>query len=170
MDVADLASAGSAPLGLAAHPSAPQEVAPPESATSAGLKVYQSEVEIGALFTLPGQALLCTFKLIQPLANIDRCTSENYLSLHKRQSQLLRVADRFQRRQRMHTSDGDKALDKAERAYTYQQKQAGDDSYVETLRHQCQVHRVFHVITSGLSLVAAYTSGQVRLALSLKGP
>ena len=41
---------------------------------------------------------------------------------------------------------------------------------VGTLRAQCQVHRVYHCITMGLALFSNFVTGQIKLALSLRGP
>ena len=78
---------------------------------TANLKVYQADLEIAGLYILADCELLVSFKIVQPLSRLDRCTGRNYAALHRRQSFLLPVADRFQRKQRLHTSDGDLAQD-----------------------------------------------------------
>ena len=50
-----------------------QQVAKFDGATT-HVKVYQTDCEIGALFLLPDSELLATFKLLTPLAQVDRCT------------------------------------------------------------------------------------------------
>ena len=132
-------------------------------------KVYQTDLEIGALFILPYQELLVTFKLITPLAHLDRCTGVSYNWLHARQSHVLPARNRFQRYQRLHTSDGDKAQDLAERILHHDYS-ADPKCAVLTLRCRCSEHRVHHVITFGMSLFQDFISGQIRFALSLKGP
>jgi hypothetical protein len=114
-------------------------------------KVYQTDLEIGALFILPSQELLVTFKLITPLAHLDRCTGVSYNWLHARQSHVLPARNRFQRYQRLHTSDGDKAQDLAERILHHDYS-ADPKCAVSTLRGRCSVHRVYHVITFGMAL------------------
>ena len=136
----------------------------------ANLKVYQTDYEIGALFILPEGELLTTFKLIQPLMRVDRCTGMVYRWVHHRQSNVLASRRRFRRIQRLHTSDGDKAQDLAERALDYDLRKTDDLYKVPCLRMRCQVHRCYHVITHGLKLYQKYITGQIRLALSLRGP
>ena len=139
------------------------------SSTTTNLKVYQTDFETGALFILPSQELLVTFKLITPLAHLDRCTGVSYNWLHARQSHVLPARNRFQRYQRLHTSDGDKAQDLAERILHHDYS-ADPKCAVSTLRGRCSVHRVYHVITFGMALFKDFISGQIRFALSLRGP
>ena len=118
--------------------------------TTTNLKVYQTDVEIGALF---GQELLTTFKLITPLSRTDRCTGVCYNWLHQWQSHILPVRSRFMRYQRLHTSDGDKAQDLAERILHHERSTADPKCAVPTLRSRCIVHRVYHVMTTGMTLL-----------------
>ena len=153
-----------------AVPSQQQEQVSIEAHTvTANLKVYQCDCEISALLLLKDHELLISFKLTQPLTRLNRCTADNYRWLHKRQSNLLNARRRFKRVQRLHTSDGDKAQDKCERAL--ETDLAKRSPYpVPTFRSRCQVHRVYHCITLGLRLFASFLTGQIRLALSLRGP
>ena len=139
------------------------------TSTTANLKVYQTDIEIGTLFILPDSELFVTFKLISPLARTDRCTGVAYNWIHARQSHILPARNRFRRYQRLHTSDGDKAQDLAERILHHDRKK-DPKCAVSTFRSQCVVHRVYHVITAGMNLHAGFISGQIRLALSLRGP
>ena len=137
--------------------------------TSANLKVYQVDLEIGLLFVLQDSELLVTFKLLTNLTRVNRCTGRNYANLHHSQCNVLPSRRRFQRVQRLHTSDGDQAQDLAERALWARLKT--DPQYsVPTLRSQCQIHRVFHVMTIAFAISSAYLTGCIRLALSLRGP
>ena len=121
------------------------------------------------LFILQDSELLVTFKMIAPLARVDRCTGRTYAHLHKQQSNLPESRKRFKRCQRLHTSDGDKAQSLAERVF--EKRQGPDTLYaVPTLRSLCQVHRVFHVLTSGMRLFSTFVTGQIKMALSLRGP
>jgi hypothetical protein len=128
--------------------------------TTTNLKVYQTDVEIGALFIMDGQELLTTFKLITPLSRTDRCTGVCYNWLHQRQSHILPVRSRFMRYQRLHTSDGDKAQDLAERILHHERSTADPKCAVPTLRSRCIVHRVYHVMTTGMALCSAFISSQ----------
>ena len=77
---------------------------------STPLKVYQTDFEIAALFVMPESELLISFKLLTPLARVDKCTGRlYYVHLHSLQSENLQCSARFNKIQRMHTSDGDKA-------------------------------------------------------------
>ena len=135
----------------------------------ANLKVYQVDCEVAALYLLPDSELLVSFKLVCPLGRIDRCTAETYACIHMRHCNLLSVRKRFVRSQRVHTSYGDKTHAKAERTLHNELKE--DPAYpVHTYRGRCQIHRVYHVMTLGLSIYAAFITGQIRLALSLRGP
>ena len=134
------------------------------------LKVYQTDVEIGCLFLMDGQELLVTFKLVTSLSRLDRCTGVCYNWLHARQSHILPARSRFMRCQRLHTSDGDKAQDRAERILNHDRSTSGPKCKVPTLRSQCTVHRVYHVIVAGMALCNSFISSQVKLALSLRGP
>ena len=145
----------------------PEESLQARSVTT-NLKVYSTDVEIGALYIMHDQELLVTFKLVNPLSRLDRCTGVNYKWLHRKFSWILEARRRFKRCQRLHTSDGDKAQDLAERILSHEN--AGKENCpVPTLRNRCQVHRVYHCITHGMLQAEAFISGQVKLALSLKG-
>ena len=146
------------------------ELALRANTSNTNLKVYQTDLEIAGLYLLNGSELLVSFKLVRPLARVDRCTGEVYRWLHDRQSNVLPVRHRFNKNIRLHTSDGDKAQTKAERALSYGYLKNDDKYKTHTLRGQCQVHRVYHCITLGLALYASFISGQFRLALSLRGP
>ena len=136
---------------------------------TANLKVYSTDCEVAGLYILEDSELLISFKILQPLARLDRCTGQNYARLHTKQSDLLKVSERFIRKQRLHTSDGDAAQDLAERKISKDNKR--DPKYsVSTLRAQCQVHRVYHCITACLALFSNFITGQIKLALSLRGP
>ena len=112
-----------------------EQVSTRVDSVSANLKVYQTEVEVGGLFILAESELFLTFKLIAPLARVDRCTGRNYANLHEKQSNLLESSKRFKRCQRLHTSDGDKAQSLAERVLEVRLKT--DSLYgVPTLRNQ----------------------------------
>lgn len=56
------------------------------SNVTASLKLYQCDLEVAALFVLPSSELLVSFKLLQPLAQVDRDTGRNYANLHDKQS------------------------------------------------------------------------------------
>ena len=121
------------------------------------------------MYVLPESELLVTFKLLQPLTRVDRCTGRNYSDLHIRQSDVLVSSNRFKRNQRLHTSDGDKAQSLAER--TAEARQALHECYtVPTYRTQCSVHRVYHIMTAGMVLFSNFIAGQIRMALPLRGP
>ena len=137
---------------------------------AANLKVYSSDLEIGALFCYPTAELLCTFKLICPLARLDRCKASTYHEMHLRQYSLLPARKRFLRIQRLHCSDGDGALNLAERHLADTLRRYDPTYSVPTLRSKCVVHRCYHAITHGMSFVENFLAGQIRLALSLKGP
>ena len=79
------------------------------------MKVYNTDLEIGLLYILDNHELLVTFKLLTVLARVDRCTGRTYAHLHQRQSNILEARKRFQKCQRLHTRDGDKAQSLAER-------------------------------------------------------
>ena len=136
---------------------------------SASLKVYQVDQEVGLLFVLKESELLVTFKLLTNLSRVDRCTGRNYAELHGRQSNVLSAKRRFRKCQRLHTSDGDQTQSLAERALTV--RFSSDPIYpVPTLRPQCQIHRVYHVLTIAFAIAQSYFTGQIRMALSLRGP
>ena len=137
---------------------------------AANLKVYSSDFEVGALFTFPTSQLLTTFKMICPLARMDRCTAKVYHGMHAKQSRVLPVRSRFRRFQRVHCSDGDKALNLAEKHLASTMRDDESNCWVPTLRSQCVVHRVYHCITHGMDFISNYITAQIRLALSLKGP
>ena len=145
------------------------EEAPIRSHTTAqNLKVYRADLEIGALFTLPQRPLLLTFKLVVPLSRTDRCTGKCYRELHGRTCNVLDARKRFRRNQRLHTSDGDGAENLAEKAIAIDL--ADDPLYpVGTLRAQCQQHKIYHTLKHGMDLFANFITGQIRLALSLRG-
>ena len=109
---------GAPPTALATRKSqTTNAVAQPSTWThnvAANLKVYSSDLEIGALFCYPGSQLLATFKMICPLARMDRCKAVVYHRMHLQQSNVLPVRSRFKRTQRIHCSDGDAALNLAE--------------------------------------------------------
>jgi hypothetical protein len=154
---------------IAVRPKGCEEISKKVESSSNSCKVYQTDVEVAALFVLPDSELLLSFKLLAPLARVDRCTGRNYAHLHGRQSNILCARNRFRRIQRMHTSDGDKAQSLAERVL--ENRLSKDKLYsVPTFRAQCQVHRVFHVMTCGMALFNNFVSGQIRFALSLRGP
>lgn len=135
---------------------------------TSNLKVYQTDLEIGALFVMPDHELLVTFKLITTLARVDRCTGRNYATLHQRQSNVLPSRHRFRRIQRVHTSDGDKAQTLAERLLALRLQAAGTRYVVSTFRPQCQVHRV--LMNLGMLVVSSYIPSAIRMALNLRGP
>ena len=136
---------------------------------NANLKVYQVDLEVAALYLLPGTELLVSFQLASPLIRLDRCTAKVYAEIHRAQANVLPVRSRFTKTQRIHTADGDKAQAKAERILWHTLK--ADPTYpIATYRGRCQVHRVYHCITLGLALFSSFITGQIRLALSLRGP
>ena len=158
------------PIGcLVAVPNSNAQVGKCVENISANLKVYQTDVEVAGLFILDDSELLVSFKLIAPLTRVDRCTGRNYADLHRRQCNLLESRRLFKRCQRLHTSDGDKAQSLAERVLETRLK-ADARCSVPTLRSQCQVHRVFHCLTAGMRLFANFITGQIKMALSLRGP
>ena len=146
-----------------------EKVSTKAESVTANLKVYQCDLEVAGLFVLPESELLISFKLLQPLCRVDRCTGRNYSNLHEEQMNVLRCRNRFKRAQRLHTSDGDKAQALAERILERRSKR--DAQYVvPTFRAQCVTHRVYHVITCGMALFSNFVSGQIKCALSLRGP
>ena len=118
---------------------------------TANLKVYQSDVEVAGLFVLPSGELLVCSKLVAPLTRLDRCAGRSYAKLHDRQSFLLQSRSRFNRYQRLHTSDGDTAQSLGERVLEYRSKKRGDAT-IPAFRLQCQVHRVYHAMAAGVLL------------------
>ena len=163
---------GDAPVGnhqLAVPPKQEARVNDKSKSTSSALKLYQTDFEIAALFVMPESELLISFKLLTPLARVDKCTGRLYAHLHSLQSDVLQCSARFNRIQRMHTSDGDKAQSLAERIL--ENRRGGNSGYkVATFRNQCSVHRVYHIIGMGTALFFNFISGQIKLALSLRGP
>ena len=138
------------------------------TAYTSSLKIYQTDLETACLFLLPTSELLVSFKT--SFARLDRCTGRAYARLHERQSLILTPRSRFNRLQRIHTSDGDMAQNLAERVLAVRMRHTEKQMVVTTFRSQCQVHRVFHVLGMGMKLVAEYITGQIRMALSLRGP
>ena len=135
---------------------------------TSALRVYQCDLEVGALFVMPSTELLVTFKLLQPLARLDRCAGRNYADMHGRQANVLPAMKRFARAQRIHTSDGDRAVDLGECVLANRLLESSHAYIITTFRAQCQVHRVYHVMTMAMGLVSELTSGCIRLALSLR--
>ena len=97
-------------------------------------------------------------------------TGRNYAALHQSQSNVLAIRSRFKRCQRLHTSDGDGAQSLAERVLQYRLMSTDPLYPLPTLRNQCVTHRVYHVLKMGLDLHAGFCSGQIKLALALRGP
>ena len=56
------------------------------------------------------------------------------------------------------------------RALSCKYRKEDSKYHTHTLRGRCPVHRVYHCITLGLALYSSFISGQIRLALSLRGP
>jgi hypothetical protein len=167
--ISDLPSEAVVPVATDVSTIAKPEESLQARSVTTNLKVYSTDVEIGALYIMHDQELLVTFKLVNPLSRLDRCTGVNYKWLHRKFSWILEARRRFKRCQRLHTSDGDKAQDLAERILSHEN--AGKENCpVPTLRNRCQVHRVYHCITHGMLQAEAFISGQVKLALSLRGP
>ena len=75
----------------------------------------------------------------------------------------------FKRCQRLHTSDGDKAQGLAERIVEARSKTIEPKAVVPTFRAQCVTHKIFHIMTIGMSVFSTFVSGQIKLALSLRG-
>ena len=98
---------GDAPVGnhqLAVPPKQEARISDKVKSVSTALKVYQTDFEIAALFVMPESELLISSKLLTPLARVDKCTGRLYAHLHY----VLQCSARFNRIQRMHTSDGTK--------------------------------------------------------------
>ncbi|CAK0840986.1 unnamed protein product, partial [Prorocentrum cordatum] len=125
-------------------------------------KVYQNELLCGALFTSTSgcKALLASFELLQPLSSLDRCKAECYVEMFRCLSNVLPSRSQFRRVQRLAITDGDGALDLAERVYRYRNR----DELVGTLHLKCLVHRVYHCIKK------PWVTGIIRWSLSLRGP
>ena len=140
------------------------------STASANLKVYQVDLEISCLYLLKDRELLISFKLLTPLTRLDRCTGRSYKWLHEKQSNVLNSRKRFVRNQRIHTSDGDGAQDLAERALAHDWAKSDVLYPVPCFRSQCTVHRVYHCMTKGMKVFSSFVTGQIKLALSLRGP
>ena len=135
-------------------------------------KIYQQELLVAALLTFPTRGILVTFELLQPLQVVDRCTGEVYAAMFAANSRLLPVKERFKRYQRLSCTDGDKALERGERAL--HARAAGLDptvsTPVSTLRTKCRVHRIAMILGKPLLLITAWCTGLIRFALSLRAP
>ena len=138
-----------------------------ETATTS-LKVYQVDLEVAGLHILPDCEILASFKLLTNLTRIDKCTGRAYAQLHFSQQNVLPVRSRYEKQQRLHTSDGDKAQSLAERALS--KRQDSKTHPIPTYRSQCQVHRVFHVLEIAMRISAAFITGEISMALALRGP
>lgn len=156
--------------GQAAEPPAPNAtptvagtMLPSTTGSTATLaKIVQHEISGGALFCLNGKYEMITFNLPVWLGNVDRTTAENYKQMASQVSlQLGRLSDRFQRVQRLSTTDGDAAVGKAERAI------AAEDPRQHCLHTTCEVHRVSLLARKVGDLMSADVTGMVNLALSL---
>ena len=132
----------------------PPEALPPLEIQSApGCKVISSDLLVGALFQLHGKFMLVTFEILQPLRHADHCTGETYHQLIEENSDVMESRAYFKRLQRLATTDGDGAIERAERTASREQMEDGRKP-VETLRHRCQVHRVALCIKKPLTFVA----------------
>ena len=90
--------------------------------------------------------------------------------MHQRTANCLSARTRFRRVQRICTSDGDATVHLGEKILDCNLSNSTAQHLVPTLRAKCVVHRVYHTITHGMGFVDTYLTGQIRLALSLKGP
>ena len=134
------------------------------------LKVYQSDLVIGCLFTMPGgPVVLVTMELPMALQAYDSGTSEVSAASARLLMHPLKARLRFRRTQKVMTADGAPNIAKAERAMSWEDKES-KAAPVETLRFWCKVHRIYKVMEYPLSMFNFYVSGIIRMALAMRGP
>ena len=133
-------------------------------------KVWQRRLEIGALFRFAtGQHFLVTFELTCPLASITNCDGECYYDLFRRISNVLPARTLFQRQQRISDSDGDGAIERAERVMSVESIEDGTKP-VSTLRGKCRQHRIYHNTSKPFKLKERFQQKCIHAALALRGP
>ena len=133
-------------------------------------KVWQRRLEIAALFRMAtGKYFLVTFELTCPLASISNCDGECYYNLFRKTSDMLDARRLFKRQQRISDSDGDGAIERAERVMSIDDIESGVKP-VATLRGKCRQHRIYHNTSKPFKLKSRFQQKLIHSALSLRGP
>lgn len=136
---------------------------------SAHAKVYQPEVKVAGLFQLAGRYHMVSLDLPVFLQAHTSGCAEIYAAGADILSYTLPCQQHFDRVQRLVTADGDGAIAKAERAFS-RRKCVEGVSPVESLQHWCLIHRMYKTISQPMLRFKGFTTGMIRLALSVRGP
>lgn len=132
-------------------------------ADTTSAKLVQIECEQGVLIKFRGHFHFLTVSVPTSLASVDRCTGAVYTRLlADAMPQCDVIGGRFQRCQRLATTDGDKACGLAERAAANGRKQW------EHCHSLCDLHRVALVAKRLHRLMPFEMTGIINISLSLK--